>query len=114
MSTYTEVLPERKGSKRGAVRFTPAAGEYEPVAGVMAIDTGRSSAEYLVTEFPTGWDGRGFQLDKLAGGTDAEAGGYAVFCGRGARASCECRGFLRWGNCKHADAVEACRANGWL
>lgn len=115
MPTYTEVLPPRKSSKRSAINFTPSGGEYEPIAGTLTIHTDRASADYLVTEFPTGWDGRGFRLDKVTTGTDCEAEGYDLFCGRnGQDRSCECRGFLHHGHCKHMDAVLACIGNGWL
>ena len=59
--------------------------------------------EYTVSEFQAD-GGRGFQFDKLTNGSDRSADGYAVFCaasGSGEHDSCECRGFLRHGHCKH-------------
>jgi len=70
-------------------------------------------AEYLITEFVVE-GGRAFRFEKLKGGTDREAASYDVFIAdeRTADAglafdSCECRGFLRHGHCKHHDAARA-------
>lgn len=116
MQVYTEVLPATKSNPHAAIRFAPAEGDaFHPLAGTLTIEDKRSSTDYLVTEFPTGWEGRGFQLDKLDVGTDQEAEGYAVYCGRnGQDRQCECRGFLRHGHCKHVSAIVACISNGWL
>jgi hypothetical protein len=32
----------------------------------------------------------------------------------GERSTCECRGFLRWGHCRHVEALTALRAAGKL
>jgi hypothetical protein len=61
-------------------------------------------------------------LKKIAGGTDPDERGYAVFCdphrgpcgGLAVTPRCECKGFVRWGHCKHADSVGVCVVNGWL
>ena len=116
MTTFTELLPQRKAGRK-TVRFTPAADESLPPAGVLTVEgtAKRDSAAYLVTEFPTGWDGRGFYLAKTAGGTDDAEAGYSVFVARNRQnMNCDCKGFQRHGNCKHCDAVLACITNGWL
>lgn len=120
--TLTEVLPVSK-SGPAAIKWTPAEPDDPfaphvgtlPAAGVLVIESRRASAVYAVVEFPTGWDGRGFQLEKTAGGTDDGQSGYSVFCGRnGQDVQCVCKGFERWGRCKHIAACEALIANGWL
>jgi hypothetical protein len=118
--TFTEVLPDGGG---GAIRWTPAdpsdppaAGDLPP-AGLLRIDQRRASCHYTVTEFPTGWDGRAFHLAKPDGesGTDPEAGSYDVFVGRNpADRTCQCKGFERWGRCKHVLACRALIENGWV
>lgn len=120
MATLTDLLPADKAGRK-TVRWTPADGDVLldglPLAGTLAVEGKRKGdeAEYLVTEFPTTW-GRGFQLQKVSGGTDAEAEGYSVLCSKdGPQAdSCECRGSLRHGHCKHVAAVRTLIANGWL
>jgi len=117
MSTVlTEVLPARKSSKRSAINWRPTPGDFNPVAGVLTIHTDTASAAYTVTEFPTGWTGRGFTLSKLTEGTDAESESYSVFCNpaRPAAASCDCKGHERFDHCKHVDAVVSLIANRWL
>ena len=115
MSTFTEVLPERKASKRSAVNWTPAAGGF-PVAGELVVHTDRASVAYAVTEFPTDWPGRGFRLAKLTTGTDPQGESYSVFCARSEpRADvCDCKGFTYKATCKHCDGVRALVAIGWL
>lgn len=114
MPTFSELLPATASHKHNGVRWTPDL--QRPGCGALAIHTGRTVCAYAVTEFPTPWEGRAFHLAKPAGepGTDPESDGYDVFCGRGGRAECDCKGFERWGNCKHAEGVRALLENGWL
>lgn len=116
MNTLTEILPVRKASRHSAIQWRPTPGDFEPVAGVLTIHTDRASVAYKITEFSTGWTGRGFTLTKLTEGTDSETESYSVYCNpaRPAAASCCCKGHERWDSCKHADSVVALIANGWL
>lgn len=114
--TLTEALPAHSSLKAGAMAFIPAdpaTNAYSPLAGTLGIRMGRASAAYRVEEFPAD-EGRGFLLVKLVGGTDQENRQYSVFCAAGAPPKCECKGFERWGVCKHADAIGICLGKGWL
>lgn len=104
MSTFTELLPETKSEKRGALTWerNPADAR-SPFAGVLTITGTRSHCRYRVEEFPAD-HGRGFMLFKLDAGTDRTEERYAVQVGRGVRA-CECRGFVAGGKCKHLTAL---------
>jgi hypothetical protein len=117
MTTFTEVLPVRKSSKSSAIKFTKATdNDFSPVAGFLTIDTDNSRGEFRVEEFPTGDSARGFILHKLTPGTDKATEFYSIRC-RAELPSitgCDCKGFTRFFHCKHADAVNACVANGWL
>jgi hypothetical protein len=63
---------------------------------------------YLVDEFPTDWDGRAFYFRKACVGSDPTEEGYNVFCARnGQDSTCECRGFERFGPCKHLKSAWA-------
>jgi len=111
MQTYYEVLEPSK-TNRHAIRWTPAA---TARGGLLTILGKRDTTEYLVVEFTTPFDGRAFHFAKATAGTDPEAEGYDVFCGRGDNHSCTCRGFLRHGKpCKHINAALAVWDNGWL
>ncbi|MBN9518772.1 hypothetical protein J0H58_09670 [bacterium] len=111
---FTEVLPAAPGVKPAAMRWTPgrAVG-----IGLLCIQnpTGWCNCEYLVAEYPTRWDGRAAKFAKVDAGSDPEADGYDVFVannGRGCR--CDCKGFTRYGHCKHTAALTALVANSWL
>lgn len=117
-TVYTEVLPERKSSKRSAINWQPATdNEFSPVAGTLTIHTDRATTRYAVSEFPSGWDGRAFTLVKLGAAPDegGRDGSYSCFVARnGQDQLCECRGFQSHGHCKHLDSVTAMIAAGWL
>jgi hypothetical protein len=108
---YTDGLPH--GGHFIFAPCDPAENALSPSAGVLILYRGRSVGTCRVEEFPADL-GRGFQLLKMTGGTDPEEGGYAVFCVPHREPTCECKGFLRWAHCKHAESVGACVENGWL
>ena len=116
MTTFTEVLPVRKSSKKSALNWTPITdNDFSHVAGVLVIHTDRTSAAYTVSGFPVSWPGRGYTLAKVAG--EGGAGeNYNVFCSDHGEEhdSCCCKGHTYNGTCKHCDAVRALVANGWL
>lgn len=76
-------------------------------AGVVRIHVGEEAHDYLLTEFAADF-GRGFLLQKI--GHDAA---YHVNLDAGNR-TCECKGHLKWGRCKHADGLAALVAAGRL
>jgi hypothetical protein len=117
VTTYSEMLPETKSEKRWGVKFHKSDDAHSPVCGRVVIEAPGKWCEYRLTEFPTGWDGRGFRLDKLAAGTDPESENYDVFVGRNRQdVRCDCKGFTygRGKPCKHIAAVVALIGNGWL
>ena len=111
-TTYTDLLPKHEGPQM-VLRWVPG---LIPGCGVAAIEGKRDATTYAVVELPTDWAGRGFRLEKVAGGgTDRAEEAYAVFCSADPRQHrCECRGFARWKHCKHVDAVATLVGNGWL
>jgi hypothetical protein len=72
-----------------------------------------SSASYLVDELECD-GGRGFQLTKVEGGSDPEEAGYACFLANTGYDSCDCKGFTRWGKCKHLDCVRDMVSNNTI
>src|SRR5262245_52861189 len=111
MPAFVEALPARKSSKHSGIKWEPTG----PAAGVLTIDTDRARVVYAVAEFATDWAGRAFHLAKLTSGTDREAEAYDVFvCDSGRDHRCDCRGFTRFGHCKHLDACLTLIENRWL
>lgn len=105
MEAYHTTMPETKSAKNWTITFLPSSNDYSPVAGVLEIGSSRGRATYCVTEFAVGFDGRGFNLGKIGDDVRVEEN-YAVFCGRRPGAdTCECRGWVATGGCKHLRAV---------
>jgi hypothetical protein len=77
--------------------------------GVVRLTVGAQGADYFLTTIPADF-GRGFMLEKV--GIDA-AGKYAVNIDGDGR-TCECKGHLRHGHCKHSDGLAALIAAGKL
>ncbi len=113
---FLDVLPTR-GGKRVALRWLPATGDFNPQAGFAVLDDDKLQTAYALTEYPCAI-GRGFFFSKVGGkdaGTDKTRGGYCVECGTtAAQDRCECRGFQRWGWCRHCDAARTLLINAWL
>jgi hypothetical protein len=79
-------------------------------AGVVRITVGKERADYLLAEFPADF-GRAFLLHKID--TSSPPASYHVNID-GARRTCECKGYLKWGHCKHGDGLAALIAAGRL
>jgi hypothetical protein len=78
--------------------------------GVVRITVGKDSADYFLTEIPTDF-GRGFRVEKI--GLECQEGAYHVNLDGGNK-TCECKGYLKWGHCKHSDGLAALVAAGRL
>jgi hypothetical protein len=64
--------------------------------GVFSVSARGETAHYVLREIPCEIGGRGFEVHKLGLGTL-----YHVRVGRPVDCSCECRGFLAHGHCRH-------------
>jgi len=113
-TTFSDNLTTTKSQTDRSIFFQPSETSPTP-AGVLSISTGKTWAQYAVVPFPA-YGGRGFHMAKLTPGTDKEAESYDVFCDWTDPAcdSCECKGWLYHGTCKHRDAACALIENGWL
>src|SRR5262245_33038830 len=79
-------------------------------AGAVRFTVNRVSSDYLL--FPVAVDfGRGFRVEKI--GLESRGEVYHVNLD-GDKRACECKGFLKWGHCKHADGLAALIAAGKL
>ena len=100
-----QVRPARKPHPR------PTRCLYLPSQGHVTIRVGREETTYRISEFPVGgaYDGRAFAFTK----PDGER--YDVFlCRHGQNDSCDCRGFVAHGHCKHRDAARTLLQLGLL
>jgi hypothetical protein len=79
-------------------------------AGVVRIQVGAAEDDYLLTVLPADF-GRGFRVEKI--GLADEPTVYHVHID-GTNKTCECKGHLKWGRCKHADGLAALIAAGRL
>jgi hypothetical protein len=83
----------------------------EPDAlGIVRITVGKEHADYFLTEIPADF-GRGFKIEKI--GLHETEPGYHVNID-GDKKTCECKGFLHHGKCKHSDGLAALIAAGQL
>lgn len=64
--------------------------------GVVCLTVPREQAFYTFVEIPCEIGGRGFAMHRTGLGTL-----YHVRVGEAEDCDCDCRGFLRWGYCKH-------------
>ena len=78
--------------------------------GVVTITARGKTGDYLLSSTPSDF-GEAFRLEKFP-----PQGGevYHVLLNADGTRSCECKGFLRWGRCKHADGLAALKRAGRL
>ena len=72
--------------------------------GVVKLIVGKESADYLLTPIPADF-GRGFEVLKIG----LEANGEPPYHVNldGDKRTCDCKGGLKHGHCKHADGIAA-------
>jgi hypothetical protein len=78
--------------------------------GVVRLTVGGVSADYLLSRVAADY-GRGFRAEKI--GLEGNGEVYHVNLD-GGKKTCECKGFLKWGHCKHGDGLAALIAAGRL
>src|SRR4051812_13743240 len=69
--------------------------------GVVRIRVGKEQADYMLTPLPADF-GRGFKVEKI--GLEGNGEVYHVNLD-GDKKTCECKGFLKWGHCRHGDGL---------
>lgn len=74
-------------------------------AGVLVLTVGEEEFCYWIDRIPSDY-GHAFELRKFVA-HGGETYHVCVDDGRGRADTCECKGFLRWGRCKHTSALRA-------
>jgi hypothetical protein len=106
-------------SRRPRPRLTPARSTLfqpcpvGPRLGLVRITVGTVSVDYWLSRLPTDF-GAAFRLERLAPVGDEPAAYDVLLAEGGGAPSCECKGFFRWGRCKHADGLLALLQAGRL
>jgi hypothetical protein len=103
-TTTTATAPRQRKARPKPERFVRLCVKPQNgTAGVLRIRVGKEESDYLLTEIASDF-GRGFKLEKIG----LEANGEAYHVNLDAKnKTCECKGFLRWQHCKHADSLAA-------
>jgi hypothetical protein len=75
----------------------------------LRLFVGQAQTGYYLFPLPADF-GTAFRLDKI--GVEGEATYHVNL--NGEHTTCECKGFLKWGRCKHCSALLALQAAGRL
>jgi hypothetical protein len=84
--------------------------------GILTVWSGRCVCSYYVTaeRTPLGWYWCWDKVHGAGAGSDEEAESYDVLVADvEAASSCECKGFYRWGACKHLAASKSLKPEDW-
>jgi len=103
--TATPMTATARKKKARSIRLIREASPEGPA--VCCISDGKESAYYAIREIPCEIGGRGFAVHRLGLGTL-----YHVRVGEADDCSCECKGWLRHGHCKHVQGLLALTAAG--
>jgi hypothetical protein len=103
MSTTTTTKQPRKARPKPARHICLRHRPLGAIPGILEITIGKETAGYFITELKTDY-GRGLLVEKIA--ADDEEGKYQVNID-GHKETCCCKGFDRWGHCKHAEGLAA-------
>jgi hypothetical protein len=111
MSTLTRNAPAVKSNRKKPTRTL----RYDPLASVLSMSIGKQAFAYWLEVLPTDFeDTLAVRLTKAPSCRKPdEPDAYDVAIGPDT-ASCECKGHLRHGHCKHLDSVRVLRDTGRL
>jgi hypothetical protein len=81
----------------------------------VAICVGKQTDTYLLRTVPTDFNGTlAFEVEKLDSDLATVEAYHVLLADSPERHSCECKGFLRWGHCKHTEGLDALRRTNRL
>jgi hypothetical protein len=106
--------PRQRRKPVRTVKLVQAPGSTAPGApGTLDIREDGKLTCFWVYPAPADY-GRAFRLEKFEGQCRGEDDRVYNVLLHGGQSSCECRGFLRWGHCRHVEALTALRNAGKL
>ena len=105
MATVTRSRQAVKPTRHVRLALRP----FEGNPGVVNITVGKDLTCYFIYPIASEF-GAAYRLEKFGG---YGGGAYDVNLD-GEGGSCECKGFLRWGHCKHVEGLRALRDAGKL
>jgi hypothetical protein len=108
MSTVSQ--PRSRVKPQRFVKIAVGASADNPLV-IITIKVGSKSDDYCVKPLPADF-GAAYEVEKLFNPEGAPA--YTVHLSDDGAQSCECKGHLRWGHCKHGQALWALRQAGKL
>ena len=107
MATVTEPRTSRKSIR--TVRLTLPASADNPFV-ILTIRVGSAWDDYCVRPLPADF-GAAYEVEKVF---NPDGATYHVHISDEGSCSCECKGHIRWGHCKHGGAILALRQAGKL
>jgi hypothetical protein len=99
---------QRKPRTKPARHVRLALKPFEGNPGVVEITVGRNATAYFLSPVSADF-GTGYRLEKFESGEV-----YHVNLAAGDLHTCDCKGFLQWGHCKHIQALLALYQAGQL
>jgi hypothetical protein len=112
MTSLSEPREPRKSSKpRRGIRWLGRALDAFRRYGTVQITVGTTATVYDVRELDGGPDGRGFELTKVPALPGEEPYHVWLSMTNPQDRTCECKGFLRHGHCKHTAGLAALLAH---
>jgi hypothetical protein len=107
MSTVVNSRPRVKPVR--TVRLTLPASPDNPFV-ILTIRVGSTWDDYCVRPLPADF-GAAYEVEKIF---NPDGAVYHVHLSDDGAATCECKGHLRWGHCKHGESILALRKAGKL
>jgi hypothetical protein len=124
MTTVRKTASKNKASSTRPLRFMAWLSRLARGQGILRIrlkhsETRTEEDVYFCHPMTSGFGGEAFRLERWdAASQQSDCGIHVSYdvhlAGQGSHSSCECKGFLRWGHCKHVEALEALAASGKL
>jgi hypothetical protein len=113
MATISSPRPPVKPDRKVNWVWRNAEHGYGVLRILEAVGHKATTDNYFILPVPSDW-GLAYEVTKLVPGKGGEARYHVNLGGEGEPASCECKGFLAHGHCRHIEGLTALRQAGRL